>query len=167
LSALFYIHMVKSAYKAGVHKFSKCVEAVLKLLSPRGWQKNKFCIEDWQVLGSALKNLVATVMWLLEIIHHWYKVQKICIKVTVSKFTTFTSLSVSMWLGTAHIYKMSGCFSCSCIVVCYTQFCTVVTTSVLQTLRPSDGHRPQLLLSIYHSPNQFSQCYFSVSLVSQ
>jgi len=28
--------MVKSAYKAGVHKFSKCVEAVLKLLSPRG-----------------------------------------------------------------------------------------------------------------------------------
>jgi len=63
--------------------------------------KSKFCIVDSQILDSALKNLVATVIWLLEIFHHWYKVQKICIKVTSSKFVTFTSPSVSMWLSTA------------------------------------------------------------------
>jgi hypothetical protein len=34
LSALLYVHMVNSGYKAGVHKFYKCVETMLKLLSP-------------------------------------------------------------------------------------------------------------------------------------
>jgi len=32
--------------------------------------KSKFCIVNSLILDSALKNLVATVMWLLEFIHH-------------------------------------------------------------------------------------------------
>jgi hypothetical protein len=51
-----------------MHKFSKNVSD-LKILGVRRVRESKFHIEDPQILGTTVKNLVM-VTWHLEFVHH-------------------------------------------------------------------------------------------------
>jgi len=59
----------KCYHKTGMHKFFQKCKSFVKILGARGETCKKFRIEDPQMIGMAVQNLVPIVTWFAGFVH--------------------------------------------------------------------------------------------------